>query len=206
MIEDKCNLVLSKMRQLVLVITIGIGCLIFSGSNLADEAILPPDHGYVLILLKLSSRERVDEFAVSDVDTNEVVRIYTRSFEPAGLNAWMALVAVPNGRYFLGEYQPKYGMTNAEVQTLPTRHRREAADSGSDIFEIVSGAVNYIGDWTLRVDLSRRAMLTTTVEFDKSTLERYVTQFPKIANKYNIYLSPLGEKAISLDDLAKAAE
>jgi len=206
MIEGKHNLMLPILRRLLPVMIFGIGCLFFPGAILADEALLPSDHGYMLIRLKLSSRERVDQFAMSNVDTNEAIRIHTKSFQPAGLNAWIAIVAMPKGRYFLSAYQPRYGIANSEAQILPTMYSRSAPESASDTFEIVPGAVNYVGDWSLRFDASRRVRLSTIVELDKSTLERYVTQYPEHSSKYTIYLSVLGEKAISLDELVKAAE
>ena len=72
--------------------------------------------------------------------------------------------------------------------------------------DIDSGVVNYVGDWTMRVDPSRRMQLNPTVKFEKSTLERYVTQYPEISYRYEIYLSAMGQDAISLDELAKKTE
>jgi len=206
MFEGKGNLLLPILRRVILVLTLGIGCLFFSGPIFADEAQLPADHGYMLIRLKLTTGERVDLLEMTNVDTDHVVTIRRKSFEQAGLNAWMALVAVPNGRYFWSEYQPMFGMTAAEVQRLPARHRRSAPGSASETLEIVPGAVNYVGDWTMRIDSSRRMQLNPTIEFDKSTLERYLTQYPEYSNRYQIYLSGMGKVAISLDELVKITE
>ena len=203
MFEDKGKLTLPILRQVILVLVFGIGYLFFSGSNLADEALLPLDNGYMLIRIKLTPRERVGTIVMSNVDTNDVIRIRGKSFEPAGVNAWIALVAMPNGRYFLSEYQPIFGIVGGEVQRLNRRYRWSAPDSASDTFEIVRGMVNYAGDWELRVESSSRMELNPIIEFDKSTLERYVTQYPEYSNRYKIYLSPMGEKAISLDELVK---
>ena len=203
MFEDKDKLTLPILRQVILVLVFGIGCLFFSGPNLADEALLPSDNGYMLIRIKLTPRERVGTIVMSNVDTNDVIRIRGKSFEPAGVNAWIALVAMPNGRYFLSEYQPIFGIVGGEVRRLNRRYRWSAPDSASDTFEIVRGMVNYAGDWELRVESSSRMELNPIIEFDKSTLERYVTQYPEYSNTYKIYLSPMGEKAISLDELVK---
>jgi hypothetical protein len=197
---------LPLMQRILLVLILGIGCLFFSGPNLADEAVLPSDYGYMLIRLNLTARERVDLLEMSNVDTNYVIRIRNNSFESAGLNAWMALVSMPKGRYFLSEYQAKIGMTITEMQGLAQRHRRRAPESADGTFEIVSGAVNYVGDWTMRTDSSRRIQLNEVVEFKKSTLERYVTQYPEYSNKFEIYLSVMGKEAISLDELVKKTD
>jgi len=197
---------LPVLQRVILVLILGSGCLFPSRPNFADEALLPSDHGYMLIRLKLTSRERVDIFAVSNMDTKNVIKIRRKSFEPAGVNAWIALVAMPNGRYFLSEYQPMFGTVGEDAQTLNRRYRWNAPDSAGGTFEIVSGVVNYAGDWELRVESSHRIELNPVIEFDKSTLERYVTQFPTYSSKYKIYLSPMGEKAISLDELVKTTE
>ena len=99
-----------------------------------------------------------------------------------------------------------FGIVGEEAQKLNRRHRRSAPGSASDTFEIVPGVVNYVGDWTMRVETSRRGELNPIVEFNKSTLERYVTQYPEYSNKYEIYLSVMGQEAISLDELAKTTE
>ncbi len=194
------------LRRVKLVLILGSSCLLFSSQSLADEPLLPSEHGYMLIRLKLTSRERVGILAMSNVDTNDAIRIRRKSFESVGVNAWMALVAMPNGRYFLSEYQPMFGIVGEEAQKLNRRHRRSAPGSASDTFEIVPGVVNYVGDWTMRVETSRRRGLNPIVEFNKSTLERYVTQYPEYSNKYEIYLSVMGQEAISLDELAKTTE
>ena len=97
------------LRHAMPALILGIGCLSFSGPNLADEEQLPPDHGYMLIRLKLTSGERVALLRISSVGTDRDIIIRRRSFENAGLNAWIALVAMPSGRYFFSEYQPMYG-------------------------------------------------------------------------------------------------
>ena len=197
---------LPVLQRVILVLILGSGCLFPSRPNFADEALLPSDHGYMLIRLKLTPRERVDIFAVSNMDTKSVIRIRRKSFESAGVNAWIALVAMPNGRYYLSEYQPMFGIVSEEAQNLNRRYRWNAPDSAGGTFEIVSGVVNYAGDWELRVESSNRIKLNPIIEFDKSTLERYVTQYPTYSSRYKIYLSPMGEEAISLDELVKTTE
>jgi hypothetical protein len=177
--------------------------MFFPGDNLADEAQLPLDHGYMLIRVKLALRERVVVLEMSDVDRKHVIRIHADSFEPAGINAWMALVAMPIGRYFWSAYEPIFG-TGLEVgQDLNQRHRRSAPGSPGDTFEIVSAAINYVGDWEMRVISSQQGRLDPVIVFDKSTLERYLEQYPEHANRYEIYLSVMGKEAISLVELAK---
>jgi len=144
------------LRRVKLALILGSSCLLFSSQSLADEPLLPSEHGYMLIRLNLTSRERVGILAMFNVDTNDAIRIRRKSFESVGVNAWMALVAMPNGRYFLSEYQPMFGIVGEEAQKLNRRHRRSAPGSASDTFEIVPGVVNYVGDWTMRVEPSRR--------------------------------------------------
>lgn len=191
------------LRQVVFILVFASGCMLFPGNNLADEAQLPLDHGYMLIRVKLALRERVVVLEMSDVDRKHVIRIHADSFEPAGMNAWMALVAMPIGRYFWSAYEPIFG-TGLEVgQDLNQRHRRSAPGSPGDTFEIVSAAINYVGDWEMRVISSQQGRLDPVIEFDKSTLERYLEQYPEHANRYEIYLSVMGKEAISLVELAK---
>ena len=114
----------------------------------------------------------------------------------------MALVAVPRGRYSLSEYVPRFGIAASEQQQLGRRFRWGPPRSASETFEIVPGVVNYVGDWTMRMELSRRAPPNPEIAFEKATLERYVAQFPGHASRFDLYLSAIGQKALSLGELA----
>lgn len=206
MFEGRGDLMLPLRRRIILVLLAGIGWLSFSDPNFAGDELLPPGHGYLLIRLNLTTRERVDLLAMSNADEDGVVSIRGSSFEPAGVNAWMALVPMPAGRYFWSEYQPAFGLTPSEVQRLPARYRRNKPGSEGETIEIIAGAVNYAGDWTMRLDTSHRMQLNPFIEFNKSTLERYVTRYPEYSNRYAIYLSALGQRAKSLGELAKTTE
>ena len=196
----------AQMWRNFLVLFIGSGCLLISVANFADEAPLPSEQGYMLIRISLNQGERVGTLAMSNVDTNQVVRCRTDSFESAGSNGWMALVAMPTGRYFWSEYETSYGTGVEAVRNLNQMYKRKSPGSASDTFEIVPGVVNYVGDWTMRVVPSQRARLDPIIEYDKSTLERYLAKYPEYANQYQIYLSVMGKAAISLQELAKITE
>jgi len=190
------------MRRAILVLVVSSGCQLFSGATLADDELLSSGHGYMLIRIKLNQGERVGTFAMSNVDTKQQTRWRTDSFELAGSNSWMALVALPQGRYFWSEYETSYGTGVENVRNLNQMYKRNTPGSADDTFEIVSGMINYAGDWTMRVVPSQRARLDPIIEYDKSTLERYIEQYPELANKHEIYLSVMGKEAISLSELA----
>ena len=181
----------------------GTCCLFLFGPGNFVEAQSQADYGYMLIRVHLSARERVDVLAMTNVDTREDVRLHEDSFETAGVNAYIALVPIKAGRYFLSEYQPRYGISTTENRQMAARQTRSDPGSDSNTFEILAGVVNYVGDWTLLMDASRRMSFDPTVEFDKSTLETYLTQYPEESSQFEIYLSPMGGNAISLNELAQ---
>ena len=124
------------------------------------------------------------------------------TFVPASM---MALMAMPHGYYFWSEFQSKHGAGGLPTSTSVQTFTQRAPDSANKIIEIVPGAVNYVGDWELRISslASPRAMkLNRRIEFGKSTLEQYLAEYPEYANKYEIYVSKMGEKAISLNEPA----
>lgn len=203
MTESQVNQMLSRCRGAMLALVSAIGFLHFPAAILADDTALPADHGFMLIRLQLSANERVDTLQMSNRDTNLVVSIRGKSFQAAGVHSWLALAAVPRGRYFISEYVPKLGIAGSERQLLGTRFKWNAPGSDRETFEIAPGVVNYVGDWTMRIDASRRTPLNPVIEFDKSTLELYVAQFPGHASKFEIYLSAIGKKAMSLSELAQ---
>jgi len=194
---------MSMLQRATLLLVLSGSLLPLAPPLMADETVLPPDHGFMLIRFKLNPTEKIATFAISNVDTDEEVKIGTRSFLTAGANAWMAIVPAPPGRYFWSEFESIYGTGVEASRNLNQGVRRTAPGSASDSFEIVSGVVNYVGDWQMRRLQSQKARLDAVIEFDKSTLERYVADYAELANKYEIYLSMMGKEAISLDELAK---
>jgi hypothetical protein len=71
---------------------------------------------------------------------------------------------------------------------------------------VISAVVNYVGDWKMRVVSTARRRLEPAIQYDTSTLERYVEQYPELAGRYEIYMSMMGKAAISLNELAKILE
>lgn len=185
---------------------LGSAFLVFPTPDFADEVQLPPGHGYLLLRVQLTSRERIGFLAMAHVATGELTYIRRDSFESAGVNAWITLVAIPGGRYYLNEYQPVFGLAGEDAQNLNTRHKRDTPAADGDTFQIVPGVVNYIGDWELRVESIERTQLQPVVTFEKSTLEQYVEKYPDHSSRFPVYLSPLGQNAISLDELARQQE
>lgn len=197
-------------RHLISVTILLLACLLLTSPALPDElasdAVLPADHGYLLIRVAVNRKERISIFAFRNVDTNDEVRLRMRSFEAAGASAWMALVAVPSGRYFWSEYAPTFGIGVEDAQEIDQIYARGAPGDASDSFEIVSGVVNYVGDWKMRVVSTARRRLEPVIQYNTSTLERYVEQYPELAGQYEIYMSMMGKAAISLNELAKILE
>jgi hypothetical protein len=197
---------LFKLRLQILILVIG-GGLFYSGPNLADNAPLPSEHGFMLVRVILEPPARVGLLSMTNLDTNSLVTIRSSSFKRVGINAWITLVAMPNGHYYLSEFQSKYGSGGLRMRTSARALTQGAPESASETIEIVSGVVNYVGDWKMRISslASPRAMETSrTIEFGRSTLEKYFAKYPEYANKYEIYISEVGEKAISLNELANA--
>ena len=190
-----------------LVIMILLACLMVSMPALPDEVtgeeVLPPDHGYMLIHVDVNLGERINMFAFTEVDTKHEVRTRVKSFKPVGVNAWMALVAMPSGRYYWSEYEATATRSVEGSRNIDNIFRRRAPSSADDSFEIVSGAVNYIGNWRMRVVSVDRHRIDPIIGYETSTLQQYVEDYPELANKHQVYVSMMGKEAISLDELAK---
>jgi hypothetical protein len=197
-------------RHLVSGAILLLACISLTSPALPDEvasdAVLPADHGYMLIRVVVNRKERISILAFRNVDTNGEVRLRMRSFEGAGASAWMALVAAPSGRYFWSEYAPTFNIGVEDEQAINQIYSRGAPGAADDSFEIVSGVVNYVGDWRMRVVPTARRRLEPAIQYNTPTLERYVEQYPEIAGRYEIYMSMMGKAAISLNELAKILE
>ena len=177
-----------------------------TGLAIAAGDELEPDHGIMLIRLHMNSREVVGRLSMSNVETDERVTVRSDDFVAAGANAWMALVSMPKGRYYWSEYEAVDPRVENATQRLDQLYRRKAPASADDTFEIIAGVVNYAGDWTMQVTRSSRTRIDSSVEFDKTTLERFLKGYAEHANRYQIYLSMQGKAAISLDEFARIIE
>ena len=142
-------------------------------------------------------------FSFKEVDTKYEVKTRMKSFRSAGVNAWMALVAVPSGRYFWSEYEAIASSSVEASRNLDSLYGRSAPSTGDDSFEIASGVVNYVGNWRMRVVSSNRRRIDPIISYETSTLQRYVEEYPEIAIKHQVYVSMMGKAAMSLDELVK---
>jgi hypothetical protein len=88
-------------------------------------------------------------------------------------------------------------------RNLDDLFKRSRPSSADDSFEIVPGAVNYVGDWKMHVVSAGRRRIDPIIRLETSTLQRYVEAYPELVNKHQVYVSMMGKKAISLDELAK---
>ncbi len=190
----------------LVILTLLVGLMVSSPAlpdEVTGEADLPPDHGYMLIHVDVNQRERINVFSFTDVDTKHKVKTRMKSFRSVGVNAWMALVAVPSGRYFWSEYEAIANSSVEGFRNLDSLFGRSAPSSADDSFEIVSGVVNYVGNWRMRVVSSNRRRIDPIISYETSTLQRYVEEYPELANKHQVYVSMMGKAAISLDELVK---
>jgi hypothetical protein len=203
--RNQGNPLTAVLHRLFLMVLLSGGILFNFATPAAEAPPLPPGHGYLLIRFKLNPTENIDTFALANVASGEVTRVGRSSFLAAGSNAWMALIAMPPGRYYWSEFATIFGSGVESTRNLNQGVRRAAPGSAADTFEIVASVVNYVGDWQMRQLPSQRARLDAIIEFDNATLKRYLADYAEISNKHEIYLSMMGKAAISLDELAKIA-
>ena len=186
-------------------------CLFVSSPNLAeespDETALQPGYGYLLLRIIVTGDQRVAKFEMTNLDTGDVIRTNSDMYRSAGRSAWMCLVTMPGGRYFWSKYEPDYRIGLEQSRNVDRPFGQNAPSSASDTFEIVAGVINYVGDWTIRITqgvLSRE--WSVKVNPNVKTLERLVDRYPEYTDRYGIYLSMMGKKAISLLEFQKIVE
>lgn len=176
-----------------------LSCLSVANTTFAeqspDEIALSPGDGFLLIRLICNEGERVGRLDFKNLQTGVVITTRTDSYKSAGHKAWMALLALPEGRYFWSEYEHFYRIGNEQPRLNTRLTRTGGAVSTNETFEVVSGVINYAGDWVMRINWHR---LDPIIGLDMKTLERLIDRYPDHVNKYEVYLSMMGKKAISL--------
>ena len=190
-----------------------LSCLFVSFPNLADESpdeiALQSGYGYLLIRLSEKQGGRVSRFEMTNIETGDVIKTTSRMYKSAGVDTWMCLVAVPEGRYFWSEYGRFSKHHRISDFVPPELFRQGAPTSVSDIFEIVPGVINYVGDWVMRIALMEvrgHRMLEADTTFNEKTLELLFDRYPEHANRYEIYVSLMGKYAISRKDYRRIVE
>ena len=200
------DLVRSRFQYLRIAIIVGVCLLILSNPSFADDAALPAGHGYLLIHVQSNPRERVAKLFMAKVESDEVMQMEMADFLSDGPNGWMAVVQIPEGRYYWNLFEPFYGRGVSEARSINPFYRRNAPRSADDTFEIVAGAINYVGDWRMHVITTGRPKFEPEITYEVSTLERFAIENPELANQHKIYLAMMGKEAISLEELAKILE
>jgi len=195
-----------RLRSPGIVFVVGVCLLVLTSPSFADDTALPDGYGYLVILVETNPRERVRQLFMAMVDSDEATAMNMDDFLAAGSNSWMAVVQAPKGRYYWSVYEPSYGLGVSESRTLNQVHRRSAPSSADDTFEIREEAINYAGDWRMRINTGRRHRLEPEITYEIPTLERFAIDNPELANSLPIYLSMMGKEAISLEELAKMME
>lgn len=181
-------------------------CLFVSSPILADESpdeiALQPGSGYLLIRVICPAGERIARLEMTNLETGAVITTRSDMYESAGQKAWMAMVAIPEGRYFWSEYEPTY-YAGLEQPRFNRRLTRTGVPSSTDTFEILPGVINYAGDWVMQLTHYKR---DPTISHKMETVKRLVDRYPEYIKRYEIYLSMMGKNAISLEEFLKLVE
>jgi hypothetical protein len=154
---------------------------------------LPKDEGYLFIHVRLEEQMSLQYLEMTNFHTGDIVNIPRKFHKSAGLYAFTVLIDIPSGHYFFSGYRFRC------LNCFPIL--RQAPSSANDVFEIAPGVINYVGDW--RSDLNYSGRTDIDISHEASTLGRLFKYYPKVAKKYEVYLSIMGRKAISIDDMAQ---
>ena len=192
------NPVLPVMHTLIAAIAVSLIGLItvaeVSAQESAGEISLAPGNGYLLIRLDFPSGDQIGNLDFTNVETGETINTRSEMYVAAGLNSWMGLISMPEGRYFCSRFDNLYRI-GLEESRFGTSRRKRSPSTASDTFQIVPGAINYAGDWTMQFATDR---LNPGVRLNNETLQRLIERFPDHTRRYEIYLSMMGKQAISL--------
>jgi hypothetical protein len=152
---------------------------------------LPSGHGYMFIRMIPVNQVRVARVEMTNLDTNEVVISELNLAAYSGPRETTNLIPVPEGRYFWSSYTLGY------TPNIPDK--RDSPGSHDQVFEIVQGAVNYVGDWSFNKRDQYPYPIDVSVSYSTETLEDLPELYPEKSKDLDVYLSPMGKLAVSVD-------
>ena len=191
------------------------------GDELAVELSLTSGYGYLFVRL-VGASDRMDvRFNFTNQDNGYVVKVNSAECESSGANARTCMVVASPGRYFWSKYESevRVRLEKSRIQDPPIN--RDKPGSAADTFEIMAGAINYIGDWEMKIrsgNVDQRSISSTPenvtmvrrwsidTQQNTATLQGLFVDYPDYANRYGIYLSMMGKKAVSLQEFLKIIE
>ena len=184
----------------------------------------PRPNGIVWLRIRLSARIRIDgigseeeaTFDFTEQESGYVVKLTDGECKAAGPTSKMCIVIAPPGRYFWSRFeQTVYFRNELSINQLPPI-RREKPSTADDTFEIVPGALNYIGDWQMHISagdagqldkLRNNAVVSKSWKLDIDqeikSLAKLYDVFPDYAKIYEISLSMMGKESIPLAEFIK---
>ena len=217
---DLSEIIMSHGTRTPLFLTsLAVFLLAFSHIGLAEEEgngpVLQDGQGYLLIRIVGAGGEKDALFQFRNNDTDHELEVRSEFCQSAGPNARLCIVSSPPGRYYWSRYESETRFRGERSKTQDRAITRDAPSSEDDTFEIVSGAINYVGDWEMRITFiftghadSPTYNNTWSVDIQQNTksLERLFDLFPEYTARYPISLSMMGKEAISLQDFLKLVE
>jgi hypothetical protein len=199
--------------------------LLFSSRGFGAEPVLENNSssglGYLFVRLVGANDQLVVEFEFTNQDNGFVVKVDSTECESGGSNSRICMVLASPGRYFWSKHEAEYRMRLERSQVQDPAIIRDAPGSASDTFEVVAGAINYIGDWELSIssgNIEQRSLSagrsgvtqvrrwSIDTRQNNDTLQKLFEIYPDRVNRYDIYLSMMGKQAISLQEFLKLVE
>lgn len=153
---------------------------------------LLPGQGFMLVQLYGQDDRSLKRLEMRNVDTGESIRVVSTRWYARGPASWLEVVAVPAGRYHWSEVQ--LGYRNSPVYEF------DQPRGPNYVFEVVEGAVTYVGDWLIDgfwLEGEPRVPTTHNVE----TLHAFAEKFPAHATHYDIFISIEGREPVAASEL-----
>lgn len=214
-----------EMRTVKSLLILSACGLLISSHGFGEEATVEKSsssgHGYLFVRLVGASDEVIVSFDFTNQDNGLVVKVNSTECKPAGPNSRICMVVASPGRYFWSKYDSEYlvRLEKSRIQDPPII--RDEPGSAGDTFEIIAGAINYVGDWEMSIrsgNVEQRSLTGAAADVtmvrrwsvdmrqNPETLQKLFEVFPDYANRFGIYLSMMGKKAISLQEFLKIVE